>query len=37
MKIGEGGEEEREGDADLQWLTVTLVAVRRKNDGGLWW
>jgi hypothetical protein len=36
MKI-RGGEEEREGEADLLWLTGTLVAVRRKNDGGLWW
>jgi hypothetical protein len=34
MKIGGGGEEEREGEADLRWLTVMLVAVRRKNSGG---
>jgi hypothetical protein len=29
-----GGEEEGEGEADLRWLTVMLVAVRRKNSGG---
>jgi hypothetical protein len=34
MKIGGGEEEEEEGEADLRWLTVMLVAVRRKNSGG---
>jgi hypothetical protein len=40
MKVGRGGEEEEgeeEGEADLRWLTVMLVAVRRKNSSDLRW